>query len=169
MRPQMAHSLRPWLTDLLLLGVNQTMVVIAPRSSIFCSKCSKFEPPQSAFAAILADGSVVTWGKSKSGGDSSTVQDQLKDVRQIQGTASSFAAILANGSVVSWGNKHHGGDSSQVQHQLTDVLQIHATEAAFAAILADGSVVTWGSPSCGGESSARSQDQLRNVQILQQV
>ena len=31
-----------------------------------------------AFAAILADGSVVTWGDVDSGGDCSAVQDQLR-------------------------------------------------------------------------------------------
>ena len=36
-----------------------------------------------AFAAILGDGSVVTWGHAGSGGDSSAVQDQLKNVQQI--------------------------------------------------------------------------------------
>ena len=33
-----------------------------------------------AFAAILADGSVVTWGLTACGGDSSAVQDHLKGV-----------------------------------------------------------------------------------------
>ena len=33
-----------------------------------------------AFAAILADGSVVTWGRADHGGDSSAVRDQLKGV-----------------------------------------------------------------------------------------
>ena len=33
-----------------------------------------------AFAAILADGSIVTWGRPDSGGDSCEVQDQLKGV-----------------------------------------------------------------------------------------
>ena len=37
-----------------------------------------------AFAAILADGSVVTWGDADYGGDSSAVQDQLANVQQIQ-------------------------------------------------------------------------------------
>lgn len=31
-----------------------------------------------AFAAVLGDGSVVTWGDPASGGDSSSVQNQLK-------------------------------------------------------------------------------------------
>ena len=33
---------------------------------------------QGAFAAVLADGSVVTWGCAEVGGDSSVVQNQLQ-------------------------------------------------------------------------------------------
>ena len=36
-----------------------------------------------AFAALLGDGSVVTWGDADYGGDSSAVQEQLRDVQQI--------------------------------------------------------------------------------------
>ena len=36
-----------------------------------------------AFAAVLKDGSVVTWGNAYFGGDSSTVQDRLQRVQQI--------------------------------------------------------------------------------------
>ena len=46
-----------------------------------------------AFAAILADGSVVTWGDPYGGADSSKVQEQLRNVRQVQGTDFAFAAI----------------------------------------------------------------------------
>ena len=45
------------------------------------------------FAAILEDGSVVTWGRAGSGGDSSAVRDQLKGVRQIQATEKAFAEV----------------------------------------------------------------------------
>ena len=58
-----------------------------------------------AFAAILADGSVVTWGHPDFGGDSSEVQYQLKGVQQVQATETAFAAILADGSVVTWETK----------------------------------------------------------------
>ena len=61
-----------------------------------------------AFAAILADGSVVTWGHEDFGGDSSAVQDQLKGVEQIQATSEVFAAILADESVVTWGHEDFG-------------------------------------------------------------
>ena len=69
-----------------------------------------------AFAAILGDGSVVTWGNAGYGGDSSGVQDQLKNMQQIQASCTAFAAILAAGSVVTWGDPGYGGDSRAVQN-----------------------------------------------------
>ena len=39
------------------------------------------------------DGSVVTWGSAGHGGDSSAVQSQLTNIRQIQSTAGAFAAM----------------------------------------------------------------------------
>ena len=109
---------------------------------------------QHAFAALLSDGSVVSWGLTAFGGSSKPVDKLLKDVRQVQATRYAFAALLANGSVVTWGNEEYGGDSSHVEHRLKDVLQIQANHFAFAAILADGSVVTWGERNNGGDSRA---------------
>ena len=42
----------------------------------------------------------MTWGDSDCGGDSSAVQDQLKNVQQVQASSFAFAAILSDGSVV---------------------------------------------------------------------
>ena len=89
--------------------------------------CSRSKLLHRAFAAILGDGSVVTWGDADFGGDSSAVQDQLRDVQQIQASAAAFAAILGDGSVVTWGDADFGGDSSAVQEQLRDVQQIQAS------------------------------------------
>eukprot|EP00435_Cladocopium_sp_Y103_P033685 s1241_g8.t1 len=97
---------------------------------------------------------ILTWGYPAYGGDSSAVQERLKNVQQIEAAATAFAAILPDGSVVSWGHPDSGGDSSAVQDQLKNVQQLQATDSAFAAILADGSVVTWGDQSQGGDSSA---------------
>ena len=55
-----------------------------------------------AFAVVLGDGSVVTWGSAHFGGDSSAVQDQLKNVQLVQASWRAFAAILADGSMVTW-------------------------------------------------------------------
>jgi hypothetical protein len=41
------------------------------------------------------DGSVVTWGQSDYGGDSSRIQRQLKNVQQLEATSAVFAAVLA--------------------------------------------------------------------------
>ena len=83
-----------------------------------------------AFAVILGDGSVVTWGAPNFGGDSSSVQGQLRNVQHIQATGRAFAALLGDGSVVTWGGpdfRHHGGDSTAVQDQLKNVQQIQAS------------------------------------------
>ena len=71
-----------------------------------------------AFAAILEDGSVVTWGSADHGGDSSAVRGQLKGVQQIQATTGAFAAILKDGSAVTWGDVDDGADSSAVRDEV---------------------------------------------------
>lgn len=64
---------------------------------------------QRAFAAILGDGSVATWGNPHWGGDSTAVQAQLKNVQQLQGTGGgAFAAILSNKTLLTWGNTCRG-------------------------------------------------------------
>ena len=70
-----------------------------------------------AFAVILEDGSVVTWGQATTGGDSSAVQHQLKNVRHIKGGFHALVATTATGQVVTWGDAQTGGDSSEVQEQ----------------------------------------------------
>ena len=120
-----------------------------------------------AFALwCYGDSTIVTWGCTAYGSDSSAVRGQLRGVQQIQATCKAFAALLADGSIVTWGDEDGGGNSSAVQDQLRGVQQIQATDSAFAAILADGSVGTWGDTGCGGDSSAV-QDQLRGVQQIQ--
>jgi hypothetical protein len=108
---------------------------------------AKMAATDEAFAMWCCGGDrIVTWGRPDRGGDSSAVQDQLRNVQQVQATCGAFAAILADGSVVTWGSPLCGGDSSAVQDHLRNVQQVQATFVAFAAILADGSVVTWGNP-----------------------
>lgn len=48
------------------------------------STCAHIASKHRAFAAIMADGRVVTWGNADSGGDSSAVQDQLVSVTAIK-------------------------------------------------------------------------------------
>ena len=147
-------------------GRSRLLVVTALESKISSRVSSRSTQLVGAFAAILADGSVVTWGNLDFGGDSFGVKDQLKGVQQVHATSFAFAAILADGSVVTWGNRISGCYSSGVKDQLKGVQQVHATSRAFAAILADGSVVTWGDPDSGGDSSGV-KDQLKGVQQVE--
>ena len=62
------------------------------------------------------------------GDDSSAVQNQLKNVQQIQANRKAFAAILCDGSVVAWG------------------------DADLGAVLGDGPVVPWDSTLYVGET-----------------
>ena len=113
-------------------------------SLTFHIKNVQVQATRSAFSAIHGDGSIVTWGDAGAGGDSTAVQDQLKNVQQVQASHCAFAAILGDGSVVTWGDAAGGGDSNSVQTQLKSVQQIKASFCSFAAIPGDGSFVTWG-------------------------
>ena len=119
-----------------------------------------------AAAAILSDGAVATWGHPNYGGDSSSVQERLKHVRQIHSRCLSFAAILDDGSVVAWGNPRFGGNCDHVQHELRNVQHVQGSYGAFAATRGDGSVVTWGNPDRGGDSTLV-QRELKNVKHIQ--
>eukprot|EP00439_Symbiodinium_sp_Y106_P071594 s2060_g12.t3 len=105
---------------------------------------------KSAFAALLADGSVVTWGSPDRGGDSAAVQDQLQEIEELQANKWAFAARRSDKTVVTWGDPERGGDIRAVRSQLTDVQEIHSTRVAFAALRFDGTVVAWGDPERGG-------------------
>ena len=58
----------------------------------------RLQATDSAFAALLGDGSVVTWGRADWGGDSSAVQKKLRSVQQVYATNYAFAALLTDGS-----------------------------------------------------------------------
>ena len=116
------------------------------RRSLGCRtwNVQQIQTSSSSWAAILGDGSVVTWGRE---GDSRAVQH----VRHIQATDWAFAAILGDGSVVTWGDARRGGNCVQL---LDGVTAIARAKSAFAAIKQDRTVVTWGDADCGGDSTA---------------
>jgi uncharacterized protein YjbI with pentapeptide repeats/alpha-tubulin suppressor-like RCC1 family protein len=108
-----------------------------------------------SFAALKSDGSIVTWGYSVYGGDSSSVSANLSSgVVSICNTYYAFAALKSDGSVVAWGHSLYGGDSSSVSASLTSgVVSVYSNSYSFAALKSNGSVVTWGNAQYGGNSS----------------
>ena len=70
-----------------------------------------------AFAAVRANGSVVTWDAC--GAHSTAVKEELaSNMYQITGVEQAFAAVKNDGSVVTWGDNRYGGDSCAVQELL---------------------------------------------------
>lgn len=63
---------------------------------------SKVIATDAAFAALLDDGSVVSWGDPDYGGDDAEVRDQLTDVVQLHAGYNMFLALRKDGSVVRW-------------------------------------------------------------------
>ena len=90
-----------------ILGITPTSQLVNVQS---------IQGSQLAFAAILDNGRVVTWGDR--GGSSSRVQHQLQNVKEIHATDYLFAALLENGSVVTWNY-----NSPKPLPQLRNVLQ----------------------------------------------
>ncbi len=126
-----------------------------------------------AFAALREDGSVVTWGRSFDGGDSSSAGEMLDgtiDVVHVFSTGSAFAALREDGSVVTWGASWAGGDSNNVADELdgdVDIVQVYSTYSSFAALRKDGSVVSWGSSFDGGNSSSVMDKLNGNLDVIQ--
>ena len=113
-------------------------------------------PNQAAFAALKADGSVVTWGSASKGGNSTSVASRLSsDVTAVYSNQLAFAALKADGSVVTWGDFSSGGNSTTVASRISSgVTAVYSNQNAFAALKADGSVVTWGVANEGGNSTS---------------
>ena len=100
-----------------------------------------------SYAALKEDGSVVTWGLSKTGGDSSAVQDRLQgDVVSIASSRYAFAALKEDGSVVTWGERGPLTMTDEIRQTLDEggFASITANRYGFAALHRDGSVVSWG-------------------------
>lgn len=123
-----------------------------------------------AFAAVLEDGKVITWGDPPYGGDITSVEalqrSQRSQVRKIQATDAAFAALTADATVVAWGDPKFGGDARKVQDELVDVQEIQSTSGAFAALLGNGTVVAWGAPDLGGNCS-RVEHHLKSIRAIQ--
>lgn len=150
--------------DTRFLQIPHHRLQAAKESSRSCNRYSCAGDPNSlpmptifsnsrAFAAIKADGTVVTWGNSNFGGSSASVASDLVNVIDIEATGNTgygkgaFAALKEDGSVVTWGDGSYGGDSSSVSGALNNIIDIYATEGAFAAVSKTNTiktVTTWG-------------------------
>ncbi|MDB9786496.1 hypothetical protein OAB57_00175 [Bacteriovoracaceae bacterium] len=123
------------------LTMSQSGEIYEPRSN---ERFGDIVSNGSAFAALQNDKTVLTWGNIEYGGDSSSVQEVLHDVKKIYTTLGAFAALKEDGTVVTWGHASYGGDSSIVAEGLTDIKEIHTTNQEFLAVRNDRTFVYWG-------------------------
>ena len=103
-----------------------------------------------SYAALKSNGSVVAWGNSGKGGDTSitimsgplagnTVQSQLNsDVVSLYCTANSFAALKSNGNFIFWASTWNNTTGSA-----TDVVYAVGTMAGMYALKADGGIIAY--------------------------
>ena len=108
-----------------------------------------------AYAALKGDGSLVTWGLQKAGGDSSGVLDRLQvGVKSVASTRYAFAALLKDGSIVSWGDKDARVMDKKTRKALVngEFVSITSSRYGFAALADDGSVFSWGSTGSAANS-----------------
>jgi uncharacterized protein YjbI with pentapeptide repeats len=98
-----------------------------------------------AFAALKRDGSVVTWGRAYSGGDSNNI-DLNNGIINIVSSSYAFAALKNDGSVVLWGS-WSGWSSDTVINQPniadeSSIIEMYSNEDhEFVLVKNDGSLI----------------------------
>jgi hypothetical protein len=92
-----------------------------------------------ACALVLADGTVITFGHSLLGGDSSGVD--LTNVCSVDCGSGACGALKDDGTAVFWGYDYYGGDSTDID--LTSVSSISCGESSCMVRRADGSASIW--------------------------
>ena len=93
-----------------------------------------------AFAALLADGSVMTWGVEDFGGDSSLVAKDLYDIEYLAGSFSAFAAVRKDSRVFIWGGADSIGPTPKT---ILNVKSLHGCGRGFVCLHSDDSVTIW--------------------------
>lgn len=103
----------------------------------------------SGYAAIRADGSIITWGNISYGSDSSSIASEINGtipVTDISSTNGAFAAQRNDGSVISWGSPLIGGEIGPVnQAFLLNSRSIVSSLTSFFAVTFWKGNTCWGS------------------------
>jgi hypothetical protein len=109
---------------------NETITEGASVSASISSGVVGIYSNEAAFAALKNNGSVVTWGSTEYGGNSTLAKSEYINGNEA---ITEIASILANIS--------------------SGVVDIYSNSGAFAALKNNGSVVTWGSIEYGGNAT----------------
>jgi hypothetical protein len=84
--------------------------------------------PNSAFAALKADGTITVWGDPRNGGSNAPVGSGYT---KIYSTDSAFAALKADGSITAWGDPGYGGKGAPKDKGYTKISSTYGTKVGF--------------------------------------
>jgi alpha-tubulin suppressor-like RCC1 family protein len=98
-----------------------------------------------SMVALKADGSLVAWGNSATGGSSAPTGTGFVT---ITANATAFAALKGDGSLWAWGNSTNGGLQPTLPTN-NSYTAIYSNPNGFAALRADGTIATWGNTVTG--------------------
>ena len=101
---------------------------------------------EKAFAALREDGTVISWGNSDYGGNSSSKADKLVSVKDIKASDRAFIALKTDGSIVVWGASNFGSaiPSNILSNLKSGVEEIWATSRGFTVRKGNGQLYSWG-------------------------
>ena len=87
----------------------------------------------------------MTWGYPTSGGDSSSVESKLRDVKRVYSHSDAFVAMLQNNTVVTRG-RSEPGDYSELTNFVVDTIYSDSDieNTSFAATSMNGEAIVWG-------------------------
>ena len=116
-----------------------------------------------AIAAILANGSVMAYGRPLGGCALPDLVSQNANKWPAVEIRYAFLVTLSNGSAIVWGDISEFG--TVLEKEGCGVEHVNSTSYAFAVTWSDGSGTTWGDPDKGG-SSEHVQGLLSSVQMV---
>lgn len=103
------------------------------------------------FAALLADGSVYTWGEGELTEHHVAFPDRLSTTNRadkvidIYANRGAFAALTISRQLYVWGSKFNGADTSVLQNKLQDVHKVYPVDEGFVALRKDNTAIAWDS------------------------
>ena len=101
------------------------------------------------FAALLADGSVYTWGEGELTEYHVAFPARLSTTKRankvidIYANRGAFAALTISRQLHVWGSKFNGADTSVLQDKLQKVHKVYPFEEGFVALRRDNTAIAW--------------------------
>lgn len=101
------------------------------------------------FAALLADGSVYSWGEGEltehhvAFPARLSTTNRANKVIDIYANHGAFAALTISRQLYVWGSKFNGADTSVLQNKLQDVQKVYPFEEGFVALRRDNTAIAW--------------------------